>query len=190
MKGLINNIMDKTVLNKFPELKTERLRLRKLKLSDDEVIYSFHSDLANRKYIDRPPPKNILASREFVREINRGVKAKEWVYWGIELKKEKKMIGTICLWHFSEKNNSIELGYELGSSFQRKGYMSEAIKVVIDFAFTSLKANVIKAYTHCKNEASKRALEKFNFRKEKDIEEKYANKKGTYKMSVFILSNY
>ena len=182
--------MDKTTLNKFPILETDRLRLRKLKLSDDKTIYSFHSDLENRKYIDKPPPKNILASRGFIREINRGVKAREWVYWGIELKKEKILIGTICLWHFSEKNNCAELGYELGSAFQGKGYMSEAIKIVVDFAFKTLKVNRLEAYTHYENEASIRALKKYNFSKEKDIKEKYSNRKGTYKMSVFILGNH
>ena len=168
---------------------TKRLRLRKLTDSDDQIIYSFHSDLENRKYIDKPAPKNVTESRGFIKNISRGVESKEWIYWGIELKKEKQLIGTICLWHFSEKNNRVEVGYELGAPFQRKGYMCEALEKVIHFAFHDLQVNGLEAYTHAENRSSQKLLEKYNFKKEKEFEEKYAKKEGVYKMAVYLLES-
>ncbi|MEO1262488.1 MAG: GNAT family N-acetyltransferase [Bacteroidota bacterium] len=181
--------MNKSALSPFPFLETARLRLRQLKPSDAPTIYSFHADSENRKYIDKPPPENVLATRNFIKSINAGISKNECGYWGLELKADPQLVGTICLWNFSENFNRVEVGFELGAQFQRLGYMSEALESVIYFAFNNLKASKIEAYTHLENRSSQKILEKYNFKKEKEIEEKFAEKKGTYKMAVYSLKN-
>lgn len=70
------------------------------------------------------------------------------------------MIGSICLWNFSNNLKTAEVGYSLYPEFQNKGIMSEALKSVIDYGFNELKLDKIEAFTHSKNEPSKKLLEK------------------------------
>ncbi len=61
------------------------------------------------------------------------------------------------------RQKKAELGYGLCEKYQRQGYMDESLKVVIDFAFTTIKFTGIEAYTHKDNEASKKLLLKNGF---------------------------
>ena len=81
-----------------------------------------------------------------------------------------KLIGTICLFDFSDDNLKAEIGYELLPEFQGKGIMQEATSKVIDFGIQRIGLNLIKAYTHSENQSSTRLLEKFNFKKNSSSE--------------------
>ena len=75
-----------------------------------------------------------------------------------------KLIGTICLFDFSDDNLKAEIGYELLPDFQGKGIMQEAASKVIDFGIQHIGLNSVEAYTHSENHSSTRLLEKFNFK--------------------------
>ena len=45
--------------NPFPELKMERLQLRKMTLDDADEIFFLRSDPGVMRYIDRIPAKNV-----------------------------------------------------------------------------------------------------------------------------------
>lgn len=62
------------------------------------------------------------------------------------------------------KNKYAEVGYELLPNFQGKGFMSEALNSIIDFAFTNLKIETIEAFTNYQNARSRKLLEKLNFK--------------------------
>ena len=72
------------------------------------------------------------------------------------------MIGTVCFWNLSADRKSAELGYELHPDHQGKGYMHEAMKEVIDFAFRS-GFTCLEAHSHKDNLASTRLLRKHGF---------------------------
>ena len=57
-----------------------------------------------------------------------------------------KLIGTIGL-HLNKEHQKAELGYWLGKNFWRKGYLTEALKAVLEFGFKELNLNKIYA-TH------------------------------------------
>ena len=94
-----------------------------------------------------------------------------------------------CLWNFSENLEKAELGYELNKAHQRKGYMGEAVKVVIAFAFNNLKIKNLEAYTHIDNAGSISLLRKNSFRLEEIFKDQYLKKSGEYDMMVFVLEN-
>ncbi len=56
-----------------------------------------------------------------------------------------------------------KVGYDLNSTFQRKGIMSEALNSVVNFGFIELNIDKIEAFTHIQNENSKKLLEKNGF---------------------------
>jgi ribosomal-protein-alanine N-acetyltransferase len=154
-------------LNPFPEIKTERLLLRKIKESDYDIILFLRSDKIVNKFIDRPEnrkTKNKTDAIKFIKEISENVKNNKSISWGITLKNNPKIVGTICLWNFSNDRKIAEIGYDLNPAFQRKGIMDEALKSVIDFGFTKLNLYKIEAFTHKANESSIRLLENNRFR--------------------------
>lgn len=86
------------------------------------------------------------------------------IYWVLALKEAPtQCIGAISLWQFSEDKKTAEVGYDLHPKYQGKGYMSEALRAVLEFGFKSLDLNTIKAYTHIDNVPSKTLLEHHAF---------------------------
>jgi ribosomal-protein-alanine N-acetyltransferase len=172
----------------FPELNTERLLLRKIQWSDQNLLFKIHTDIINRKYIATPPPQDIQDTRKFITKILNGMEKDEWVYWVISLKNKVDLIGTICLWGFSEDKYTAELGYELLPEYQRKGLMSEAYKSIEEFAFSNINLEALEAYTHVKNSASSRLLEKFNYTLNQK-KSHYHNLTTGDKMNIYFLQN-
>ena len=152
----------------FPVLKTERLTLRQLLSSDANEIFALRSDPNVNKYIDREPAKSIDDAKTFIQIIKENIQRNDSIYWAITLSNKDKLIGTICLFDFSDDNITAEIGYELLPGYQGLGIMQEATSKVIDFGIQHIGLNSIKAYTHSENQRSTRLLEKFNFKKEND----------------------
>ena len=155
----------------FPVLKTERLTLRQLVSSDENEIFALRSNENINKYLGRQPAKSIDDAKNFIQSINENIKRNDSVYWAITLNGADKLIGTICLFDFSEDNSKVEIGYELLPDFQGKGIMQEATSKVIDFATQQLEVNSIEAYTHSENQSSTGLLEKLNFKKYSTVDD-------------------
>jgi ribosomal-protein-alanine N-acetyltransferase len=151
------------LITPFPTLTTGRLVLRRLSDHDQQEIFELRSDERINKYIDRPRPKNIGEAIEFISKINKAINNAESLYWAVCLKDSPRLIGTICLWNFSEDHTVAEIGYELNNAYQGNGYMNEAISSVIQFAFEKISLQRIDAYTQGGNAKSIRLLEKNNF---------------------------
>ncbi|HEY5392384.1 MAG TPA: GNAT family N-acetyltransferase [Hanamia sp.] len=149
----------------FPVLKTERLTLRQLVSSDAKEIFALRSDGNVNKYLDRKASKSIDDAKIFIHIINANIQRNDSLYWAITLNATDKLIGTICLFDFSNDNLKAEIGYELLPGFQGKGIMQEATSKVIDFGIQHIGLNSIEANTHFENQSSTRLLEKFNFKK-------------------------
>jgi RimJ/RimL family protein N-acetyltransferase len=56
-----------------------------------------------------------------------------------------------------------EIGYWLGAKFWGKGYATEAVRAVIDHAFTDLDCEALQSAARVTNPASRRVLEKCGF---------------------------
>ncbi|MBL4715434.1 MAG: GNAT family N-acetyltransferase [Bacteroidia bacterium] len=156
--------MPKINFTPFPSLTTERLTLRQLKDTDDFAIFSLRSDASVNKYIDRPTSTTINEAKQFIIKIHDGIKQNKSIYWVVCLQDDPSLIGTICLWNFSNDKACAELGYELNPSSQGKGLMDEALKSVINYSFHALGLNTIEAYTHKDNVGSTRMLVKNKFK--------------------------
>ncbi len=139
--------------------------MRRLISSDDKEIFALRSDDNVNKYLDRKPSKSIDDAKNFIQTINENIQRNDSIYWAITLNGTNKLIGTICLFDFSDDNSKAEIGYELLPDFQGNGIMQEATSKVIDFGIQDIGLNSIEAYTHSENQSSARLLEKFNFKR-------------------------
>lgn len=85
------------------------------------------------------------------------------IKWFFIEKKDGTKIGTV--FHFSNGNYT-EIGYILVPHERKKGYGSEAIKIIVDYLFLSKELVRVQAITGVDNFASQRVLEKAGFTKE------------------------
>lgn len=151
------------MLVKISPLETDRLELRPTSQNDLKVIHIMRTDLDNQRYIDRPIPMNLEATRLHVEMVINGNEDMRWYNWSIYKKQTGIMAGTIGLWRFSEDRRRAELGYELVLGMHKKGIMTEAIAPVLEFGFNILELETIDAVTHWENLPSIRLLEKHEF---------------------------
>ncbi len=150
--------------NPFPTLQTERFNLRKTSTQDLEDLLFLRSNPIVNQYIDRPLAQSLKDAEDFLTKIAKGLDEGKNVYWTISYKGNDQMIGSICLWNFSENGKIGEVGYDLKPEFHGQGIMTEVLKSILIFGFEQLQLEKIEAYTHHQNEASKRLLVKNNFR--------------------------
>ena len=158
----------------FPELKTERLLLRRLTANDANEIFFLRSNEDVLRFLGKEPTKSIAEAEEFIAKINKSVDENESILWGIALLSDpSKIIGTICLWNLKPENYRGEIGYVLHPAHWRKGIMKEAINCVVDYGFDIVKLHSIEAMLTPANIASSAVLESTGFVKEGHLKESF-----------------
>ena len=99
--------------------------------------------------------------------------------FAIALRDGGKVIGTIGFMWVQRDNRSAEVGYSLSRAYWNRGYMSEALRAVLDFGFTKLNLNRIEAQHECDNPASGHVMKNAGMRHEGTLRERIYNK-GRY----------
>ena len=158
-------IPEKLFLN-LPEIDTDRLTLRRLAYTDLKDIYDYAKHPEVSKHLIWAAHETELDSIEFLNFVLEKYNKNQPAPWGIALKKEKKVIGTIGYLDWDKKNAKAELGYVLHCCYWKKGYMTEALKSVVDFGFNKMYLNRIEARTVPENIPSQKLLEKVGFKRE------------------------
>ncbi len=143
----------------IPILTTERLLLRQLLETDTPELFLLRSDKTINQYLGRKPAETTADALQFIQNI---LKNKQ-LYWAITSAQNKQLIGTICLFDFSEDGSTCETGFELLTEQRGKGFMQEAAKSIIAFAAETLAVKTINAYTHQQNRASMKLLQHLGF---------------------------
>ncbi|RZK42438.1 MAG: N-acetyltransferase [Pedobacter sp.] len=83
--------------------------------------------------------------------------------WIIISQSEKLIVGEIVFLGSPDLEGEVELGYLIYEGFRNKGYMTEAIHILVKWAKTQVEVNSIFAQTAKNNPASFTLLEKTGF---------------------------
>ncbi len=164
----------------LPELETERLLLRKMRLDDAEAMFAYASDPEVTRYVLWDTHRSIEDSESFLRFAIEGYEKGDFGGWGVVLKDSGVFIGTCGLdAGYAPEHARAELGYVLSREHWGKGLMPEAARAVIAFGFGSMGLNRIQARCIAENTASARVMEKAGMTYE-----------GTLRESEFIKGAY
>ena len=114
---------------------------------------------------------------------------KQAVYFALETAAAREHIGLIWLWDIDWRHRKAEVRIYIGEQTQHgKGYASEAIALLCDYAFKRLNLHKCYAYVLGFNEAAKRAFEKAGFEVEGTLKkDRWA---GTEYVDVFLLGAF
>lgn len=96
-----------------------------------------------------------------------------WGVWLVINKEKNKIIGDIGFKGKPDKENTVEVGYGIIPSAQKKGFATEAVNEIINWAFSTGKVKRIIAECLIDNLASAKVLEKLHF-------DKFATKEDMY----------
>ena len=88
-------------------------------------------------------------------------------------------IGTVILSDIDQKNGVAQVHVKLAVACQRKGYGTDALKALIDYAFKQMRLHCVYAHVLSYNEPSQRLFRKCGFRKEGVLRAR-AYKDGNY----------
>lgn len=83
--------------------------------------------------------------------------------WTAITKTQNKMVGDICMYGEPNADGEIEIGYGTYDEFHNKGFMTEIVKGIIEWAKNQPKVKSIIASTDKTNIASYKVLEKNRF---------------------------
>jgi RimJ/RimL family protein N-acetyltransferase len=143
----------------MPVLETRRLILRPMRRSDVSAIVDLAGDEAvATKTASIPYPLTFQEAEGWLDRHLRSDGGNELVF-AIERKEDQTFLGAIGLM-VPETPEPAPMGYWLGRPFWNQGYMTEAIRRLLDHAFTELGVTVIRAAAYPDNPASMRVQEK------------------------------
>lgn len=89
------------------------------------------------------------------------------------------VIGSIT-YTINKKHSFAEISYLLGKKYWNKKIMSECLSAFINKATNEDKIHMLIAEVMIENKASIKLLEKFNFKKDGKIRQKYKDRYGNY----------
>ena len=151
-------------------LNTRRLILREFRPTDAQAVFDSFSQEAVTNYINRGPMQSLQEAEKLVEVraslFERGI----GIRWAITLKEDQDSVFGSCGYYKLDKGNrSAEIGYDLHSAYWRQGFMTEALRLVIDFAYSDqfyFYLNRIQALTYVDHQASIGLLMKLGFEEE------------------------
>lgn len=155
----------------FQNLETERLLLRRLNDNDVNEVLELRGNPETMKFIPRPLAKNTDDALEHIKMINDKIDENIGINWAVTIKGSDKMIGLLGHYRIQPENHRAEIGYMILPQFQGKGYVTEAVKAVMEYGFNQMNLHSIEAVIDPGNYASEKALQKIGFVKEAHIHE-------------------
>lgn len=150
------------------KLVSNRLIIKPISILDLEKIHELHSLPETDKFITLGIPENINQTEEIIKEWiekNNNGQNKNYTF-KVELLDSKLFIGLISLNLGKPKFKIAEVWYIFHSDFWNKGYATESLNKILDFAFGELKLHRIEAGSAVENIGSIRTLEKVGMTKE------------------------
>lgn len=150
----------------FPTLETERLVLRQIKACDVEALFETFSSEEAMLYFGMYPFTDKAQAEQLIENFQKGFEQDRMIRWAIVIKASDQVIGTCGFHAYSKANDRTEVGFEINPVYQGKGYMTEALKCILDYGFENMGWHRIEGLVYPENIASQRTLEKQGFTKE------------------------
>ena len=141
----------------FESLRTERLFLRRPTLEDAEAILGYWSDPEVHRYLQHPVSNDLTDAEDFLRHLDSTWMTGDGFGWGIVETETDRFVGLI---EARVSPHGIELGYVLNRAVWGRGYMTEAVEAVVEWALSQPEVHRVWAYVHVGNTASQKVLEK------------------------------
>jgi len=146
---------------------TERLRIRYAEEKDCEGITTFLTEAeVNIPLVSPPYPFKEEDARAFYAKMKKSYDLGKPEFFALAERETDAIIGGIGVHpeHTLDKRPHVfEIGYWLGRPYWGRGFMTEALPVVMAYAFNKLGVGLLVATTNTNNEMSQHLLQSLGF---------------------------
>ena len=168
------------IFKKIPTLRTERLTLRKMSVSDSGDMYDYARRASVTKYLLWNEHESEQQTYDFLSYVSDEYRRGNYFDWAVTLTESGKMVGTCGYTSFDFEHDRVEIGYVINPDFWGQGIATEAVSALTEFAFKELNANRAEIHFIEGNNASLRVAEKCGMTFEGYLKQ-YMLIKGEYK---------
>ena len=144
-------------------LETKRLTLRRFEYSDNASMRKhWVSDPLVQKMYSEP----VYCTEGEVRSLlEKYIEAYQnnACRWAITLRGDTECIGQIAYFMVNEVNHWGEIEYCIGREFQNNGYITEAVRRILQYGFDEINLHKVQICHKSINEPSRRVIEKCGF---------------------------
>ncbi|WP_410513363.1 GNAT family protein [Paenibacillus sp. BR2-3] len=151
---------------RVPVLTGHRMELRAIATEDAEALYTCWSHPLVSVWLGAPPLSSVVETRELISRLSHMALQEESLRWSIVLP-GGEVIGS-CGYNTWQLQGAYrgELGCELLPAFWGRGYMREALKLLLDYGFGIMGLNRIEVLCHPDNSRAERLFTSLGFRQE------------------------
>ncbi len=142
-------------------LETTRLRLRPFREDDVQAIYDYSAAPEVGLNAGWKPHESLTDSYDVLHLMF----LEQPTVWAIERREDGRLMGSIGLIADSTRQygSARAVGYAVGTAYWGRGYMTEALRAVIEYGFEKMSLDLISATCYPDNARSRRVLEKCGF---------------------------
>ncbi|MBK8258815.1 MAG: GNAT family N-acetyltransferase [Polyangiaceae bacterium] len=148
-----------------PIIELEGGRLRPLRMSDADALYTYLRDPAVTELTSFPVVSVPMVEGMIARSINRWA-AGEPSKWGIVLRDDDRVVGTCGFNEWSQAHRWAELAFDLAKAEWGTGLMRQAVDAVIGWVYQLDQVDRVHAFVRVDNRRSERLLERSGFIRE------------------------
>jgi RimJ/RimL family protein N-acetyltransferase len=149
-------------------VRTARLVLRPFRPEDRDALHAFHSDPEAVRYVPYPP-----RTRDQVADVLRRKTANtelrsegDLLELAVLRADDQRLIGDVLLALRSVEHQTLEVGYIFAPAAGGQGFATEAVRALVDLAFSAVGARRVVARVDDRNRRSAALLERLGFRLE------------------------
>lgn len=151
---------------RLPTLVAPRLQLRWMENRDLDDLYAVYSDPEVVRYWSHVAWPHRDEASIYLEAIDSGFQAGDLFQWGVALRGDDRVIGTVTLYAIDHAQGRAEVGFALAREHWGHRYGREALTVLFEHAFNALALRRVEADVDPRNLPSLRTLETLGFRRE------------------------
>ncbi len=130
-------------MNTFFE--SENIELRAMEPEDLDLLYEIENDTTHWNVCSTSSPYSKFALKQYIADNVNDLFESKQLRLVVHSKPEKKAVGLIDLFNFSPIDSRAEIGIAVRSEFRNRGYATEALRLLENFASRRLRIRLLYA---------------------------------------------
>lgn len=159
--------------------------LRRVRRVDLPALLAVNGDDEVTRYLPYASWQAMSDARAWYRRIDKLQREGTALQWVLIEKRSGRAIGTCLLFRYDPGSTRAELGYVLGRSHWRHGYMHEALLALIDTAYKCMAVRRLEAEVDTRNARSAELLRRLGFTQEGLLRQRWIAKGEAKDVEVF-----
>lgn len=144
-------------------LENKNITLRALEPDDLETLFEIENDRSLWQVSNTLVPFSRDILKKYISQAHQDIYEARQLRLAISPVGSTELIGLVDLFEFDPRHHRAGIGIIVKKTYQQKGIASQAVQLVLDYAFNQLNLHQIFAHIPSDNEHSRRLFENIGF---------------------------